>query len=212
MKSPKGLGFLYALHSYRTLYIGYTLDTERRYREHVEKRNTPATRGWIVGLRAKGRIPEMTVLAVFDPECVWKVDGRKVTLEYVAIQNAKSSGYWNVLNVNDAGWPIQRELCSEGARISHAEKDEFGCSVHGVKNAERLHAEKDELGRSVNAVKGAEAMLAEKDEFGRSVNSVRGSFALWSNPNRPCCGGTNNRGKPCKAIPLTGTDYCHDHT
>ena len=41
------------------------------------------------------------------------------------------------------------------AAIVHAEKDETGKSLLGLKCAAVTHAEKDENGKSVNAVKGA---------------------------------------------------------
>jgi hypothetical protein len=77
----------------------------------------------------------------------------------------------------------------EATRKLHAEKDELGRSVLGVKSAEKIHAkrdslgrslhslsihaEKDKLGRSVLGVKNAERINAEKDELGRSIQGVR---------------------------------------
>ena len=39
----------------------------------------------------------------------------------------------------------------------HAEKDEFGRSVQGVKNGEKFNKEKTETGKSINAIKGGKA-------------------------------------------------------
>ena len=76
----------------------------------------------------------------------------------------------------------------KGAERTHAQKDELGRSVQGVKSAERLnasltpeqkrefgqrgsaavHTEKDEFGRSLHSLK----LHEEKDEFGRSILGV----------------------------------------
>ena len=65
----------------------------------------------------------------------------------------------------------------KACEIVHAEKDDLGRSVLGVKNAERMnaitHKEKDDLGRSINAVKAATAAHKEKDEMGRSLHTLK---------------------------------------
>ncbi len=88
-------------------------------------------------------------------------------------------------------WDIYEKYSSEhtksagriGISATHAEKDKFGRSIQGVKNAERLHAEKNEFGKSVQGVKNAERMNtvlhAEKDEFGRSVTAMKTNTQLW---------------------------------
>jgi len=83
-----------------------------------------------------------------------------------------------------------------GAEKTHAEKDELGRSVQGVKNAKRLndsmtleqkrehgrmgaetvHKEKDEFGRSLQTLK----IHKEKDEFGRSILGVENAERLHS--------------------------------
>jgi hypothetical protein len=77
----------------------------------------------------------------------------------------------NPLCLNEhCGSVISLEASRRGAQKTletiHAEKDDLGRSVQGVKNAERLHAiahkEKDDLGRSVQGVKSAEKMNAQK--------------------------------------------------
>jgi hypothetical protein len=82
----------------------------------------------------------------------------------------------------------------KGAEKTHAERDELGRSVQGVKNAERLnasmpleqkreygrrgaeivHKEKDEFGRSLQTLK----MHKEKDEFGRSIQGIENAERL----------------------------------
>jgi hypothetical protein len=100
------------------------------------------------------------------------------------------------------GGVISSEARKRGAKkmhaIIHAEKDDLGRSIHGVKNGERLHREKDDLGRSVNAVKahkekddlgksahavkagekGGPATMKEKDDLGRSVQGVKAAERL----------------------------------
>ena len=70
-------------------------------------------------------------------------------------------------------WDIYEEWAGENARKTHAEKDEFGRSLHALKP----HVEKDDLGRSVNAVKAARASHFKKDESGRSVNAIKAGKA-----------------------------------
>jgi hypothetical protein len=97
----------------------------------------------------------------------------------------------------------------KGSEKAHVERDEFGRSVQGVRNARRMNAEKDEFGRSLVAVKGAscahaekdkygrsktavkaaEGMNSKKDEFGRSLASLKGAASLhatrWEDPDHP---------------------------
>ena len=85
-------------------------------------------------------------------------------------------------------WSIYEEFTRDNAlkaaKTLHAERDENGRSVQGVKNAERLNMGKDEFGRSVLAVKGGraggKAVHAERDEYGRSVQAVKNSERLHS--------------------------------
>jgi hypothetical protein len=70
------------------------------------------------------------------------------------------------------------ERASHLTKTIHSEKDEFGKSIQGIKNAERLNAEKDEQGRSIQGVKNAERLNAEKDEYGRSVQGVKNAERL----------------------------------
>jgi hypothetical protein len=67
-----------------------------------------------------------------------------------------------------------QELCIK----IHSERDAFGRSVIGVRNAERLNAEKDQYGRSIQGLKNANRLNAEKDEYGRSVQGVRNAERL----------------------------------
>ena len=103
-------------------------------------------------------------------------------------------------------WDIYEKYASEHGKFTvHAEKDELGRSVLGVKNAERLNAEKDESGRSVNALKGAlrqkelgvgicalthdqlrrnvEKIHIEKDEEGKSKHAVKAGKATHRQRN-----------------------------
>jgi hypothetical protein len=43
----------------------------------------------------------------------------------------------------------------------HATKDEFGKSIQGLKNAEKLHSERDEFGRSVQGVRNAKRVNSQ---------------------------------------------------
>jgi hypothetical protein len=130
----------------------------------------------------------------------------------------------NPLCLNEhCGSVISLEACRRGAQktheVIHAEKDNFGRSLHavktlgrvhdekdglgrsiqGVKNAERmnkiLHQEKDDLGRSIHGVKSAKRMHEEKDDLGRSVNSVKGmtktNSQKWEDPDHPEIGEHN---------------------
>jgi hypothetical protein len=58
----------------------------------------------------------------------------------------------------------------ENFRNSHQKKDEFGRSLLGLKNAERMNSELDELGRSVNAVKGG--ILSRKNGKGALCRTI----------------------------------------
>jgi hypothetical protein len=90
-------------------------------------------------------------------------------------------GEWVVCEFGGEIWWAESNrvgnACVEGSRkrskSAHSGKDEFGRSVLGVKNAERLHLEKNEQGKSVNAVKAGKASRAEKNEQGKSVNAVK---------------------------------------
>jgi hypothetical protein len=92
-------------------------------------------------------------------------------------------------------WDIYEKYSSDQRKAIHAERDELGRSVLGIKNSERINAEKDEKGRSVNALKGvlrqkelgigicaltydqlrrnAEKIHIEKDEEGKSKHAVK---------------------------------------
>lgn len=84
------------------------------------------------------------------------------------------------------GTVISLEALKRGAKkaheIIHAEKDDLGRSLLGVKNAERMnemiHKEKDDLGRSVHAVKTLGKVHDKKDDLGRSVQGVKGAAAI----------------------------------
>jgi hypothetical protein len=68
-------------------------------------------------------------------------------------------------------------------KVLHSERDEFGRSVLGVKNAERLNAIKDEEGKSVNARRGSETAHKEKDELGRSILGVKNAERMNAEKN-----------------------------
>ena len=78
-------------------------------------------------------------------------------------------------------WDIYEKFAGENARKIHAEKDEFGRSVLGVKNSKKVHKEKDEFGRSVLGVKNAERLNKEKDKRGKSVNAVKKGESSFRN-------------------------------
>ena len=69
---------------------------------------------------------------------------------------------------------------------AHKEKDEFGRSLLGLRNAERIHSEKDENGKSVLAKRCGEIMNqvkhAERDEHGRSLAGKESNFSKKARP------------------------------
>ena len=89
---------------------------------------------------------------------------------------------------NDNGESLLDIKMKELREISHREKDEFGRSVLGVKNSQRLHSEKDEKGRSIVAMKAIlkinEIKYAERDEYGRSLVGKQTNFAKQARPIR----------------------------
>ncbi len=59
----------------------------------------------------------------------------------------------------------------------HNERDELGRSIQGLKYAKNLanvHNERDEQGRSVLGVRNGQLLHRERDERGKSLNAVRG--------------------------------------
>ena len=93
----------------------------------------------------------------------------------------------NPLCLNEhCGSVISLEASRRGAQKTletiHAEKDDLGRSLLGVKNAERMnemiHKEKDDLGRSAHAVKTLGKVHDKKDDLGRSVQGVKGAAAI----------------------------------
>ena len=80
----------------------------------------------------------------------------------------------NPLCLNEhVGGLMSLEICRRAGKIAHKEKDEFGRSVRGVKNSERMHRDKDDLGRSVNAVKGTTTLHEKRDGLGRSIHALK---------------------------------------
>ena len=59
----------------------------------------------------------------------------------------------------------------------HAEKDENGKSLLGLRSGSRLHAEKDENGKSLFALKWNAALHSEKDGNGKSKFAIKAGAA-----------------------------------
>jgi hypothetical protein len=70
------------------------------------------------------------------------------------------------------------ELSKDNNKKNHAEKDEFGRSVHSMKAFEEVHKEKDEFGRSAHTMRALRKAIERRDEFGRRVCSVKGAEAV----------------------------------
>lgn len=132
----------------------------------------------------------------FWPKCifgVWPV-GQYLTLRQHAIatalqtlafqRNCLCSWHKGYLppKLLELAWPYFCEAASvngkKGVAVANQEKDEFGRSILGIKNAERLHRERDENGKSLQGVENGRRINSEKDENGKSVNAVKAAKAV----------------------------------
>jgi hypothetical protein len=73
-------------------------------------------------------------------------------------------------------WDIYEQYANTHAKESaeklHAEKDEFGKSLHALKANAILHAERNEDGKSIRALAHNERIHSDKNEDGKSMHAV----------------------------------------
>jgi hypothetical protein len=92
-------------------------------------------------------------------------------------------------------WDIYDEYSGDNLKKAHAEKNENGKSIHGVKSAKKLNKEKNKNRKSVNAQKGGKMgnkegkrkngkkLHEEKNEQGKSLHGVKNAEKVNSKKN-----------------------------
>ena len=126
--------------------------------------------GWLESLRVEKRCirPDLN-----NPLCLNENCGGELSLE----ANRKGGKVGGKIGGKIGGKKSRTteenyvKAAQKGGESVHANKDEYGRSVHAVELGDRLHKKKNEDGKSINALKGAEEVHKEKDEYGRSIHA-----------------------------------------
>lgn len=143
------------------VYIGWTLDPQRRHRQHIGEISGGSRKVKEEIERQSGIKPKMVVLDTFNPDIIFTQGSHP---EHIFTQVAKKAGV-NLI-YEDMGWPPSLEACARGGRKSMTSERaaEFG-RKNGKMKTPALQKARREMMRKINSTNSPATQKARLEGF-----------------------------------------------